>query len=211
MPTGVTCGSLRPMKCSIEECEKKSDRRGWCYMHYRRWKLYGDPNRVHLDSIDYEKKFWSRVNKTEDHWLWTRGHQHGYGKFMVRGKDIRAHRYSWTLEYGEIPEGAEVEHRCRETLCVRPDHLRLAQHYENGQNLSNVNPNSITGIRGVTRHKGTGKYHARVGFKGKMHFIGLFDSAEDAAVAVKLKRLELHTYNEEDRQWAIESQRKLGK
>ena len=179
-------------------------------MHYRRWRLHGDPLRVHMDNVDYEERFWSRVNKTDDHWLWTRGQQHGYGLFTVRGKSIRAHRYSWTLEHGEIPEGAEVEHRCREKLCVRPDHLRLAQHYQNIQNLSNTNPHSRTGIRGVTWHNNSGKYHARVGFKGKMHFVGAFVSIEDAAEAVRLKRLDLHTYNEEDRLWAIESLQKLG-
>lgn len=66
-------------------------------------------------------------------WLWLGPiTAKGYGLFsnrIMRGK--KAHRYSWTLRNGPIPEGMVVDHICRERSCVNPDHLRLATPREN--------------------------------------------------------------------------------
>jgi LSD1 subclass zinc finger protein len=97
--------------------------------------------------------------------------------------------------------GDLLDHACRNPLCVRPGvkHVRLATSELNRQNLANDGHPTVTGIRGVYLDKRRGKYGARVGHQGKMHHLGMFDTAEAAADAVKAKRLELHTYNEEDR------------
>jgi hypothetical protein len=42
-----------------------------------------------------------------------------------QGKILYAHRVAWELTYGPIPEGMQVDHLCRNTLCVRATHLRL--------------------------------------------------------------------------------------
>lgn len=31
------------MKCSVEGCDKSLQARGWCSMHYYRWRIHGDP------------------------------------------------------------------------------------------------------------------------------------------------------------------------
>jgi hypothetical protein len=50
--------------------------------------------------------------------------QFGYGMFNLYGKGIPAHRASYMLFVGNIPEGHEIDHICQNKACVRPDHLR---------------------------------------------------------------------------------------
>jgi len=77
-------------------------------------------------------RFWKFVNKTETCWLWTGGtFESGYGAFQVNGKTVRAHRFSWELEHGPIPEGQDVLHTCDVPLCVRPHHHFLGTSIEN--------------------------------------------------------------------------------
>lgn len=79
------------------------------------------------------ERFWEKVDKSGDCWLWTAAvGLDGYGVFgLGRGKLVRAHRLSYQLSVGEIPEGLFVLHKCNVRLCVRPDHLMAGTHYEN--------------------------------------------------------------------------------
>jgi len=80
-----------------------------------------------------EKRFWAKVDKSGECWLWTGGFFNvGYG--AISGPDRRprkAHRYSYELAHGPIPDGLWVLHRCNVRACVRPDHLYLGTHTDN--------------------------------------------------------------------------------
>ena len=59
-------------------------------------------------------------------WLWSGAcDRQGYGKIVIAGKDLRAHRVVWTKLYGDIPEGLHVLHRCDMPGCIKPSHLML--------------------------------------------------------------------------------------
>jgi hypothetical protein len=81
------------------------------------------------------ERFWEKVDKQgpigpyvdTPCWIWTASKsKRGYGQIGVAAsRPQRAHRVSWRLEHGEIPQGVHVLHRCHNTSCVNPDHLYL--------------------------------------------------------------------------------------
>lgn len=78
--------------------------------------------------------FWENVVKLPGNgcWLWQAStNQGGYGRLLVNGRSIQAHRHSWQLANGPIPVGRIVCHSCDTPRCVRPDHLWLGTHREN--------------------------------------------------------------------------------
>lgn len=89
------------------------------------------------------RRFMSKVQKSEDGcWLWTSGTTYGYGSFKMNGKNHRAHRVSWLVHNGPIPDGMHVLHDCPgadNKLCVNPDHLYLGTCIENGRDRRNKN------------------------------------------------------------------------
>lgn len=72
------------------------------------------------------------VDRTDNCWLWNgQKDKDGYGRFKINRKVVRAHRFSYTREFGEIPEGLFVCHCCDTPNCVRPDHLFLGTAKDN--------------------------------------------------------------------------------
>ncbi len=57
-------------------------------------------------------------------WLWDGQLVNGYGKFWNGMHSLYAHRYSFVLHRGAIPDGMVVDHKCNNPSCVNPDHLQ---------------------------------------------------------------------------------------
>lgn len=85
-----------------------------------------------------EERFWAKI-MTEPNtgcWLWCGDFNGVYGNFSVRspGQKQRrylAHRFSYELNVGPIPDGLTIDHKCRTPLCVNPLHLRAVTQAEN--------------------------------------------------------------------------------
>ena len=109
--------------------------------------------------MEYER-FWSKVDRSggpDACWPWTtagRVIDGEYGKFRLRG----AHRVSWELANGPIPDGLCVLHRCDNPPCVRPDHLWIGTKKDNIRDAMskgrNVPPPVMRGIDHPARYRG---------------------------------------------------------
>jgi len=117
------CGSPKPIY-----------KRGMCRPCYRKWLK--DPSVRRPSQRTREERFWEKVSKrgpVPAHrpdlgrcWVWTAGINGGtgYGMFGIRhGKMMDAHRFSYLLAHGSIPEKHDVHHVCLVRRCVRPAHL----------------------------------------------------------------------------------------
>lgn len=83
-----------------------------------------------LDLSELRDRLLAKVTK-KDCWHWNGALNKGYGKISVNNKAKEAHRIAYELFVGQIPEGMVIDHLCRNTRCVNPEHLEPVSHSEN--------------------------------------------------------------------------------
>src|SRR5690349_13953623 len=81
-----------------------------------------------------QARFWAKVALPDGNgcmlWLASRWAV-GYGRFGLSGSSVRAHRVSYQLAHGSIPDGLVLDHLCRVRHCVAPEHLEAVTVGEN--------------------------------------------------------------------------------
>ena len=122
---------LRTGFCVVHRCDNPPRCRGFCRLHYDRWRKTGDPMLTLRDTLR-EDRFWSRVDAGGDCWEWT-GNRNtkGYGRVWWDSGQRPAHRKAYELLIGPIPDGLQIDHLCRNPGCVNPDHLEPVTMQEN--------------------------------------------------------------------------------
>lgn len=97
---------------------------------------------------DAIERFWSKVDMSGDCWLWLGSPTPaGYGMFRIGYSRTGAHRFSYEITHGRIPEGWVIDHLCRNPLCVRPDHLEAVSQRVNFQR--GMHPSGIAYRTGI--------------------------------------------------------------
>jgi hypothetical protein len=78
-------------------------------------------------------------------WIWLGAQSKGYPKVSIAGRKVAVHR----MLFGRVPEGKEIDHLCRQTMCVRPDHMEAVRHRTNVQRgqSAKLTPEQVRAIR----------------------------------------------------------------
>lgn len=163
---------MKASHCCVDGCLSPAKRRGMCGKHYQRFLKHGDVSiSLAPKDLSLEDRFWSKVDKSGECWLWTgSADESGYGSFRVGKKIEYAHRVSYSIANGVSLswEGysakSSVCHRCDNPRCVNPAHLFLGTHTDNMSDcVSKGRKNAPTG----DRHGSRAKPHTRA--RGASH------------------------------------------
>ena len=113
-----------------------------------------------------------------------------YAASRIRGRLWLMHDLIMEWANGPMPKGKEVDHRNLDGLDNRLDNLRYATSSQNAFNKVKSTRNT-SGYKGVFWHKGARKWMVQVKFHNVVHYVGLFASKDEAAIAYNTKASEL--------------------
>ena len=142
-----------------------------------------------------EERFWSKVDKggPDECWLWQAATDGwGYGQIKVARKTRGAHRISYEITKGPIPDGMCVCHHCDNASCMNPNHLFL------GTQQDNMSDKVQKGRAATGEHNGRAKltdYEVRqIRASDKTQRVLGLDFGVDQALIGRIKRRQIWTH-----------------
>ena len=121
-------------RCSVMGCDEPVRCKELCRVHYERMRRWGTPWRTHRSWDAHPgERLLARLDFPETGcWIWQGSKtKYGYALVVVDKKNMYGHRLSYELFRGPIPKGYVIDHLCRVTSCVNPDHLEAVTNSEN--------------------------------------------------------------------------------
>jgi hypothetical protein len=131
-------------------------------------------------------RFWTKVEQGPGCWEWTASKIGGHGRLGHAGRTLYAHRISYEIVNGPIPDGLEIDHMCHNRGCVNPEHLRAVTPKQNNENRAGANPNNTSGAHGVHWRKDVQKWQVAIKHLNKTRHVGYFSYIEVAREAARL-------------------------
>lgn len=132
-------------KCKVSDCDLNHHAKGYCVTHYTRLRKNGNQivsqrwGKDYTSLEDYLKK--NHAKNSDGCWVWTGNFSrknYGFvGNFSLakKLKIYMAHRLSFFVYKGEIPNGMLVCHKCDNPSCINPEHLFLGTHEDNMRDM----------------------------------------------------------------------------
>lgn len=108
--------------------------------------------------------------------------KNGYKHVRIKGKAYKEHRIIMMLCFGHIPDNAEIDHVNHIRDDNRLINLRFVTKLGNSRNQS-VSSRNTTGVTGVYFRKSRNKFEAQIRVNNQVHFLGYYDTLEEAAAA----------------------------
>jgi hypothetical protein len=131
--------SVSCINCGRTVSSQKYLRHGRCSGCKRHFRRYG----TERPSLSWEQRFWAHADIGDGCWNWNGNvGSNGYGRIRREKRELLAHRVAYEFHVGDIPEGLQIDHLCRNRVCVNPDHLEPVSPRENvlrGEGITALN------------------------------------------------------------------------
>lgn len=115
------------LPCSFNGCVNTQQAKGLCGAHWRQQNK-GQPLKKLINQESIIERILRQTNKFEDNgcWVWTgrvSGRKNGYPQISVGGKQTMVHRIVFEELIRLLKPGETIDHLCRNSHCINPDHL----------------------------------------------------------------------------------------
>lgn len=152
--------------CGVDNCNGitgvAGTARGLCNAHYHRFMRHGDPLKGGSPKLGYPNNLLTGYLESKNGcWIWEgKPNNSGYGSvYTTYKRQELAHRAMYEYKIDKIPDNLELDHLCRNRLCINPEHLEPVTSLENNRRARIANGLDVKCKRGHLRQDDNWYYH----------------------------------------------------